>query len=331
VNIFPGFASNRVEDKYMKRLLIIFALSWTVAGHALLWAIPSTINYQGTLKEKGLPVNGTKQMLFRITSQDGSTVYWSGTQVPVPVANGLFSTQLTPVLQSGYTWDAITPYMEVSVEGQILLPREPINATVYATMSGSIVDHAVTTSKLADGAVTAAKLDPAVQSVFLPAGMIVPFAGSVVPAGWLPCDGSTISRTTYANLFSAIGIVWGGGDGSTTFNLPDLRGRTPIGAGQGPNLTNRTLGQTLGEETHILSKEEMPAHSHGVNDPGHQHGLYFGTPGGGDNNFGETFSAGKVNTYTASALTGISIQDAGGGAAHNNMQPSIAVGYIIKI
>ena len=212
----------------MKRLLIIFALSLTVAGHPL-WAIPSTINYQGTLKEKGLPATGTKQMLFRITSQDGSTVYWSGTQVPVPVANGLFSAQLTPVLQSGYTWDAITPYMEVSVEGQLLLPREPINATVYATISGSVVDGAVTTNKIADGNVTRAKIDPvSFQSAgvgLVPVGAIMMF-DTACPPGW--------------TVYSA------------------LQGKFPVGA----DTTNFQLGTSGGSLTHSHTISTDGAHTH---------------------------------------------------------------------
>jgi Phage Tail Collar Domain len=112
----------------------------------------------------------------------------------------------------------------------------------------------------------------------LPAGTIVAFGGpasgaadggaSGIPSGWLLCDGSAVSRTTYAALFAAVGINFGGGDGISTFNLPDLRGRTIVGAGHGAGLTARTLGQTLGEETHTLSAAEMPSHTHVVTDPG---------------------------------------------------------------
>lgn len=86
-------------------------------------------------------------------------------------------------------------------------------------------------------------------SADMPPGTVTMFAGSSTPTGWMVCDGSAVSRTTYAGLFAAIGTTWGVGDGSTTFNVPDLRGRTPIGAGTGSGLTARTLGQTLGSET----------------------------------------------------------------------------------
>jgi microcystin-dependent protein len=76
------------------------------------------------------------------------------------------------------------------------------------------------------------------------------------------CDGRPISRTTYAALFSVIGTAFGAGDLSTTFNLPDMRGRSPIGAGQGSGLANRVLATTGGEENHTLSTAEMPSHTH---------------------------------------------------------------------
>ncbi|CAF1301571.1 unnamed protein product [Adineta steineri] len=105
----------------------------------------------------------------------------------------------------------------------------------------------------------------------LPPGVILAFAGNTVPHGWLSCDGNAISRLQYQNLFLVIGTIYGVGDHVTTFNLPDFRGRTLVGVGQGLTLTNRLLGQRFGTENHILSVNEMPAHSHDVNDPGHAH------------------------------------------------------------
>jgi microcystin-dependent protein len=100
---------------------------------------------------------------------------------------------------------------------------------------------------------------------------------ATIPAGWLACDGTARSRTTYAALYAALGGTtspWGQGDGSTTFNVPDLRGRTPIGTGQGAGLTNRVLGTygggtldlaspKLAEEAHVLLKAELAVHNHG--------------------------------------------------------------------
>jgi microcystin-dependent protein len=97
-----------------------------------------------------------------------------------------------------------------------------------------------------------------------PVGIVSPFAGSSAPTGWLLCDGTAISRTTYSALFGVVGTTYGAGDASTTFNVPDLRGRTPIGAGTGAGLTARTLGATTGVESVTLTAAQsgLPAHTH---------------------------------------------------------------------
>lgn len=169
-----------------------------------------------------------------------------------------------------------------------------------------------------------------------PAGRISAYAGSSAPAGYLICNGSAVSRTTYATLFSVIGTTYGSGDGSTTFNLPDLRGRTIIGVGQGTGLTNRLLNATGGEESHTLTVSEMPAHNHSINDPGHSHIPINGRDDGNASNQNGQAPSGDatsnlVNGYsTNSATTGISINNNGSGSAHNTMMPFVALNYIIK-
>ena len=104
----------------------------------------------------------------------------------------------------------------------------------------------------------------------LPKGMISPFAGSSAPTGWLLCNGSAVSRTTYSALFAVIGTTYGAGDTTTTFNLPDLLGRVPMGAGAGTDLTARTLGAELGVESVTLTAAQSgsPSHDHGVTSVG---------------------------------------------------------------
>jgi len=186
----------------------------------------------------------------------------------------------------------------------------------------------------------------------LPSGTVVAYGGpsstnadagsAAIPSGWLLCDGSAVSRTAYASLFAAIGINYGGGDGIATFNLPDLRGRTIIGTGHGTGLTARTLGQTLGEETHTLVTGEMPAHAHGVTDPGHAHSVV--AQGGSQAAQVAVSGAASCGVYcgtqqnslvegpvvAATATTGVTVQSTGGGAAHNVMQPSMVLNYLIK-
>lgn len=115
------------------------------------------------------------------------------------------------------------------------------------------------------------------NNMSIPVGGVIPFAGATPPSGWLLCDGSAVSETTYAALFALLGYAYGIGDAGT-FKLPDLRGRVVVGAGQGASLTNRTLAQQFGSEAHLLTSAEMPSHTHSqfphthsITDSGHGH------------------------------------------------------------
>lgn len=179
-----------------------------------------------------------------------------------------------------------------------------------------------------------------------PAGTILDLAGSTIPFGYLACDGSLVSRVTFPRLFDAIGTTHGAGDGTTTFRLPDTRGRALIGSGTGSSLSARTLAAIGGTETHTLTESEMPSHTHtqnshahGVTDPGHTHSV--ARPNGSGSGFALD---GVVSTtpmasgsYVYSSATGISInsatptnQNTGGSSAHNNMQPFLVATKVIK-
>jgi microcystin-dependent protein len=178
-----------------------------------------------------------------------------------------------------------------------------------------------------------------------PPGIVSPFAGSEAPFGYLLCDGSAVSRTTYSGLFTAISTAYGVGNGSTTFNLPDLRGRTIAGldniggtdAGR-LSLAN-TLGTTAGTQTHTLTSAEMPSHTHTQNAHGHtlgggqSFGMSFGPNAGGFATFGIALAFVNSSTYQgpyAAMDTTATNQNTGGGGAHNNMQPTMLLNYIIK-
>jgi len=169
----------------------------------------------------------------------------------------------------------------------------------------------------------------------IPSGGILPYGGSSAPSGYLLCDGSAVSRTTYATLFGVIGTAFGSGDGSTTFNVPDLRGRSPLGSGTGTGLTARTIGQTGGEENHALTSAENGSHTHTatVTDPGHQHTYQRDyTQGSGPITVGWVQAAGAYSSQVDSNTTGISVTNAnsGSGTGHNTMHPFTVTNFIIK-
>lgn len=198
--------------------------------------------------------------------------------------------------------------------------------------TAQIQDSAITTAKLADNSITAAKL---ASGAAFAAGMLMPFAGASAPSGWLMAYGQAISRTTYSDLFSAIGTTYGTGDGSTTFNLPDLRGRTIAGqddmggtsanrlTDQSGGLDGDALGATGGAETHTLTTAEMPSHNHTGNvnlRTNWEAGTSSLSPvGTGDARFDGSASSPSFTT-----------DNTGGGGAHNNVQPTIILNYIIK-
>ena len=108
----------------------------------------------------------------------------------------------------------------------------------------------------------------------IPVGGLMPYAGATSPEGWLLCDGSAINRTTYANLFALIGTTYGSGNGTTTFNVPDMRSRMPIGAGAGTGLTSRALAATGGAESVVIASGNLPLHQHTT---AHTHGTTIAT------------------------------------------------------
>lgn len=148
--------------------------------------------------------------------------------------------------------------------------------------------------------------------------------------GWLKCDGRSVNRVLYANLFEVIGTAFGNDD-SETFKLPDCRGRVLGTIGSGSGLTARSLGAVVGAETHTLTTGEMPSHSHTITDPGHTHGYTNNTNDQSVHTVTTQDTAADqvdLSATTASATTGITINNAGGGGAHNNMQPTIFISNI---
>lgn len=170
-------------------------------------------------------------------------------------------------------------------------------------------------------------------------GEIRMFAGTFAPVNWHLCDGSILPVSTYTGLFSLLGGLYGG-DGSTTFGIPDLRGRVPVGQGQGTGLTNRLLGQTDGESSVTVGDADFPAHTHAFNVSNTTATTPILSPGVG---LAQPVvpATGKTVRYAPATATPAPSQQsmqalsityaAGGGLDHDNLMPYLAVNYIICV
>jgi len=336
------------------------------------------------LAADGTPLaTGDYTVTFQIfDAVEGGTLIW-GPQVMdgtggfgrgprVPVVQGYFNVMLGPFdtaarLLTG-AFQGATRFLEIKVgTNNPISPRQQILSAPYALNAGNaanvlaggvntlaLADGAVTTAKLGDGGVTGSKvadssitvskLAQEVLNRLLPSGTVVAFGGTVAPAGWVFCDGSTRNGgdAAFSALFAAIGKTYGIGDGSApSFNVPDLRGRTAIGAGQGTGLSNRALAAMLG----IEAITQVPNHSHSVSlttasGGSHIHSVLgkrtsagsqdtlvgsvgtTGTPGAYDT------LAGGAHTHTVSGNTAV---NTGGVASVDNLQPTLVLNYIIKL
>ncbi|CAM1348864.1 phage tail protein [Tenacibaculum halocynthiae] len=173
-------------------------------------------------------------------------------------------------------------------------------------------------------------------------GQIVLFGGNFAPRGWALCEGQLLPIAQNSALFSILGTIYGG-DGRTTFALPDLRGRAAISSGRGPGLSDRRLGSRSGQEVHTLTTLEMPSHNHLASSAS----KFYGQSAAGDDDTlsegasiasgsatsSEIFSSTAPNTQmnTNSVITTTTTLNQGGSQAHNNMQPYLTTNYIIAL
>lgn len=319
---------------------------------------PQGINYQAVARNNAGAVLVNQSIGLRLSIREatinGPTIY---TETHTVTTNqfGLFSVvvgsgTVTQGLFSGIVWgngnnkylrveiDAVggTTYTDMgttqlqSVPYALYAANAPTGATGATGAQGNTGATGATGTTGATGNTGANGTDG-------PVGAVTAFAGVTAPTGWLMCDGSAVSRTTYATLFAVIGNAWGNGDGVTTFNIPDLRGRflrgTDSGTGRDPDAATRTAsnpGGNTGSNVGTLQGEELKAHNHSITDPGHNHhsvnsdvvrntggyGTGIGTGGLGPNTI-------NVNTNT----TGITVNNSTG----TETRPiNASVNFIIK-
>lgn len=213
----------------------------------------------------------------------------------------------------------------ISISGTTITPD-----TSSETAAG--ISELSTNAEAITGTATNRVLTPANLAAVLatlssvPPGVIVPYAAATEPTGWLLCYGQAVSRTTYAALFAVLntdGLIYGVGDGSTTFNLPDARGRVVAGqddmggtsanrlTGVSGGINGDTLGGTGGSETHALTIAQLAAHTHTIN-------------------AADASGSGTLAVRNSAANGTMTTNSTGSGTAHNNVQPTIIFNYIIK-
>jgi microcystin-dependent protein len=276
-------------------------------------------------------------------------------------------------------WDDIATEItnSVAADGQTTLtgPLKAASGTVGAPgitfasdtdcglyrIGGNNIGVAVNGAKVLDVATTGLTVTGDVDATtvkqagfaLLPLGMVLPYAGLTAPSGYIFCYGQAVSRTTYAALYAIVADTYGAGDGSTTFNLPDLRGRVVAGqddmggssanrlTGLSGGLNGDTLGATGGSESHTLTTAQLASHAHSGTTNGtsndHTHGftaILTDVPGaisygGGVNSGANADSAGTTSGASADHTHSFTSATAGSGDAHNNVQPTIVLNYII--
>ena len=305
-----------------------------------------------------LPPGGTTgQVLVRLSNEPGA-VAWAtldggltGAGQPygyAPLTDGNGGWDWTPVATPSQVTQAeenAEDYAdELHLQAMNYADELHLQATEYADGVGAdVLDAAI---EYTDTEIDDVKIWATAQiAVSQPVGVIELWAGDTAPTNFMFCQGQAVSRTTYAALFSVLGTKYGVGDGSTTFNLPNLKGRVPVGLDTAQSEFN-TLGKTGGEKKHVLTEAEMPshthiqnAHNHTQNAHGHslnQSNIWYNSGGSaniasGSSTNRATANVAANNTTATNQATTATNQATGGDEAHNNLQPYLVLNYIIKV
>lgn len=315
--------------------------------YVLLTVSYTALNYSGaklvlpTLKKDGSQVSAT----WHIDTKTGTVLTSSGTQLQsqgkivaiYSIGNNTTAPKFEIVLNTeyqSYSWQSSSRQATTTYK-EFIIDVRPDGRCIGIGKEASDEDEGL----LIDMPNLFLNASGEIRSLGL-TGMVIMHAGRTYPYGWLPCDGRLLNRVEYSELFDKIGTQFGAGDGSTTFALPDLCGRVPIGLGS-TGLTDRSMGDMGGEETHTLTVAEMPSHTHVQNSHNHtqnkhRHGMGERWSDGSGSTTAYTHHSDRKRTeiYTdyvtpTNNATTATNQNTGGGGAHNNMQPFTAIRFLI--
>ena len=258
--------------------------------------------------------NATDAVILRVAGNAGVTIPSSENRMVITDGTSVY-----PVVPSNFSSN-ITVKGNVSVSGNMnIASNTSIGGTV--TITGANVQAA--NAKVCASAFYG---DGTNLTGAMPTGAILPYAVSAAPTGFVLCNGAALSRSTYATLFAVVSSLYGDGDGSSTFNVPDLRGRYIAGwdvsATASSVLTsvtvgmviNTTMANTGGIQAVTLTEAQMPSHVHALDPPP-------GLASGGDS---------KMQVANQSVTTTVATESTGGDGAHSNIPPTIILNYIIK-
>ena len=281
----------------IKRIITVLILMFVLSG--LYAQVPNEITYNGKIKSYRQEVNGQKEIKFKIypTETDG-TAAWESETKTVQVSSGVFSVSLSPTVD----WRNKDYYIEMEVENKKLSPRQKLTAMPYSlhsatSESGSVEENGEFSVTVGNDKKLIVNKDGVKEAkgtqeyYMVPKGGIIIWSGSAndIPEGWALCNGQN--------------------------GTPDLRGRFVLGAVEETGV-KYSVGNTGGEETHTLTVDEMPSHSHEIS-------RTFGGGGGGS-------GGGDINT-SGSGRTPFSILPAGGNQPHENMPPYYTLCYIMRV
>jgi microcystin-dependent protein len=282
---------------------------------------PTIVGANGEKGEAGIVAQSgepSTDVLWLDTDEDGVGIPLGGSSGQV----------LAKVDSDDFNTEWVTPYTQSDAESDI------------STAIANVVDTAPEVLDTLNELSSALNNDPNFASTvadalaaLVPAGTVIQSARVSAPAGYLLCEGQAVSRSTYSALFDAIGTTYGVGDGSSTFNIPNLQGKVPVGKDAG---TFSTLGATGGAETHTLTADQMPSHSHELRSDSHTGGAIEdravafnrGYPANG---LGTPAWVVNVDAERLIPFGQGYVSNTGDGNSHNNLQPYIVLNYMIKI